>query len=230
MDDSPSDALAKSILQEIAQLGETLAPDDPHLYSVADLEECPRRRWLTIPVLIKKNYLARYHKQVFDSSNNKEWALKEVCSNMIHLILGGAVGGFLLSGRVWEIGPENVCVRTNVLGGFDWQGALHARVRVLDGDPYVDRISNFYVLPKETDMADWLMLQCMQSLTPIMEEISRLSNVPEHRCWQPLASLLTNYGKIAAHVYPKHEDTIQRRTQCLIESSIRLGLFARGMH
>ncbi|MFY9189813.1 MAG: hypothetical protein WAN89_00845 [Lawsonella sp.] len=89
MDDSPSDALAKTILQEIAQLGETLAPDDPHLYSVADLEECPRRRWLTIPVLIKKNYLARYHQQVFESAHNKEWALKEVCSNMIHLILGG---------------------------------------------------------------------------------------------------------------------------------------------
>jgi len=65
--------------------------------------------------------------------------------------------GILLSGRVWEIGPENVCVRTNVLGGFDWQGALHAKVRVLENDPYVDRIlTSVYYLKKAT----WLTGLC----------------------------------------------------------------------
>lgn len=48
---------AKEVLHEISDMGGSLCEEEPHLYSVADLEECPRRRWITITDVIKNKYL-----------------------------------------------------------------------------------------------------------------------------------------------------------------------------
>lgn len=48
---------AKEVLHEISDMGGSLCEEEPHLYSVADLEECPRRRWITITDVIKTSIL-----------------------------------------------------------------------------------------------------------------------------------------------------------------------------
>ena len=128
---------AKEVLHEISDMGGSLCEEEPHLYSVADLEECPRRRWITITDVIKNKYLEEYYHSIVDPSKDKERAVEEVCAHMIHLVLGGVVSSYMLSGRVWEVCPRNILLRTHVLGGFDRYGAEHARVRVLGDDPYV---------------------------------------------------------------------------------------------
>lgn len=49
------DFYAKEVLREIADMGGSLCEEEPHLYSVADIEECPHRRWITITDVIKKD-------------------------------------------------------------------------------------------------------------------------------------------------------------------------------
>ena len=114
------DFYAKEVLREIADMGGSLCEEEPHLYSVADIEECPHRRWITITDVIKNKYLEDYYHSVVDSSSNKNQAIEDVCSHMIHLVLGGVVTSYMLSGRVWEVCPGNILLRTHVLGGFDW--------------------------------------------------------------------------------------------------------------
>ena len=116
---------AKEVLHEISDMGGSLCEEEPHLYSVADLEECPRRRWITITDVIKNKYLEEYYHSIVDPSKDKERAVEEVCAHMIHLVLGGVVSSYMLSGRVWEVCPRNILLRTHVLGGFDRYGAEH---------------------------------------------------------------------------------------------------------
>ena len=218
------DFYAKEVLREIADMGGSLCEEEPHLYSVADIEECPHRRWITITDVIKNKYLEDYYHSVVDSSSNKNQAIEDVCSHMIHLVLGGVVTSYMLSGRVWEVCPGNILLRTHVLGGFDRYGAVRARVRVLKDDPYVTQLQSYLVIPTEEDMADWTMVQAQESLIPIMEEISRLSGLSESICWGPLHGLINGYAKFAMHRYPRKQEQVERRMHCIYESCERLGL------
>lgn len=215
---------AKEVLHEISDMGGSLCEEEPHLYSVADLEECPRRRWITITDVIKNKYLEEYYHSIVDPSKDKERAVEEVCAHMIHLVLGGVVSSYMLSGRVWEVCPRNILLRTHVLGGFDRYGAEHARVRVLGDDPYVSKRRPFHVIPSEQDMADWTMLQAQESLVPIMRELSRLSRYTESQCWGPLRGLINSYAKLVMHRYPRKRDQVERRMRYVYESCERLGL------
>lgn len=76
------DFYAKEVLREIADMGGSLCEEEPHLYSVADIEECPHRRWITITDVIKNKYLEDYYHSVVDSSSNKNQAIEDVCSQI----------------------------------------------------------------------------------------------------------------------------------------------------
>lgn len=219
------EGIEETILDSISQIGLALSPQEPRLYTVANLQKLHRRRWLSVKDILDKDYLSRYEETVFAMSRSPEWALREISTSMLHHVLGGVVPGYLLNARAWNMGPNNLRIRTHVLGGFDWQGARRPLLAVTQDDPDADKVLQYQVLDDDRQMADWIISHLVRSFSPLANAIAEEANVYEYVVWNFVPELISGYARLLTSKYPRSREVIERRRRYLILSGRDWGLY-----
>lgn len=203
-----------------------LAPESPRVHGVAVMADVCRRRWWPLEAAIANNRL-----EVMFTTGMAELdpfrVAEQLAATFTHAVLGRVVTLFILEGRAWDAGPENLWMHIDSEGVIDWAGIVDPMLRVLPADPATGDVVR---LPNELALATWTAHRCHRSLAPLFEVLAKLSKgaltVPE--MWQMAGAGIVVTATQLPLTTELNELTSMRRGQAVLDALVGFGLPVRA--
>ncbi|MBF6353386.1 hypothetical protein IU449_02300 [Nocardia higoensis] len=173
---------ADSVFERTSSRLRALQPDHPRVYAVAAVSEHGRRRWWKLSEGVREGRIEVMYRRHAAEMRSADIAAEVVATALVHAVVGRVAALWVMDGRAWDPGLENLWVHNDNDGGLDWAGLEDTTLRVLDGDPMSGR-AGVVALPCERAMAVWLAHRCEASLTLVYEGLARCSRLSVHRFW-----------------------------------------------
>ncbi|MBW0269681.1 hypothetical protein ATM97_00695 [Nocardia sp. MH4] len=161
---------------------QSLQPEHPRVYAVAAMAGQGKRRWWHVPNGLSEGRVELMYRRHAAEMINDDIAAEVVATALIHAVAGRVTALFVMAGRAWDPGRDNLWIHHDNDGGIDWAGLSDTTIRVVDGDPEVDE-RDTVALPCEAAMAVWLAQRCASSLIPLQSVLTRCSGLPARRFW-----------------------------------------------
>src|SRR5690606_10421372 len=177
-----SDRYADSVFERTSSRLRALQPDHPRVYAVAAVAEHGRRRWWKLSDGLREGRIELMYRRHAAEMTDPDIAAEVVATALVHAVVGRVAALWVMDGRAWDSGLDNLWVHNDNDGGLDWAGLEDTTLRVLDGDPLCGR-SGVVALPCEAAMAVWLAHRCEASLSLVHNGLARCSRLSARRFW-----------------------------------------------
>jgi hypothetical protein len=203
-----------------------LAPESPRVHGVAVMADVCRRRWWPLDSALTTNRLEAMF--VAGSAELEPFRVAEqLAATFTHAVLGRVVTLFMLEGRAWDAGPENLWMHIDSEGVIDWTGIVDPVLRVLPGDPASDGVVR---LPNELALATWTAHRCHRSLAPLFAALAKLSNgaLSVAEMWRMAGSGVVVTATQLPLTTELDELTSMRRGQAVLDAFFGFGLPVRA--
>ncbi|MFN3601551.1 MAG: hypothetical protein ACK4UY_09210 [Dietzia sp.] len=201
-------------------------PGYPKFYSIADLGTQSRRRWVPLERAVDGGRVETMFRNYFAESGDIRFSTYLVADAFAHGVIGRAVASFVTIGRVWDTGAENLAVRTDIEGGLDWAGVRDTSLRLLCDDPSAGSPGTV-VLPCEQALAQWLACRSRMTLSPVFEDLSRVSNCSVDTLWSVVGECVLGAATIVPTFADTSSETGYRRGQLVLQALHDSGLAVR---
>ncbi|MEH6821489.1 MAG: hypothetical protein V7706_16235 [Dietzia psychralcaliphila] len=198
----------------------------PKFYSIADLRTQSRRRWVPLEQAVDGGRVEMMFRNYFAESGDIRFSTYLVADAFAHGVIGRAVASFVTIGRVWDTGAENLAVRTDIEGGLDWAGVRDTTLRLLCDDPSAGSPGTV-VLPCEQALAQWLACRSRMTLSPVFDDLSRVSNCSVDTLWSVVGECVLGAATIVPTFADTSSETGYRRGQLVLQALHDSGLAVR---
>lgn len=209
-----------------------LYPECPRVYGVAMMSDVSKRRWWPLHSALSDGRLDAMFWSAATELDRPAVAAQQLAATLAHTVIGRVAALFVLEGRAWDTGLENLWVHVDSEGVIDWLGVVDPTLRALPGDPCSrsGHAEGIVELPGEAALTTWVAHRCHRSLTPLFQRLHRASSgvLSIAAMWHAVGStlvltatqvpMLAGYGEVAG----------MRRGQALLDALAGFGLPVRG--
>ena len=215
-----------TVFEETVEVLAGFRPGYPKFYSMADLSDQTRRRWIPLERSVDGGRVDLMYRNHLTDSGDRRFATYLVADAFAHGVLGRAVASFVTTGRVWDTEAENMAVRTDIEGGLDWAGVRETTLRMLPDDPAAGRPGTT-VLPCEEALARWLACRSRMTLAPIYAGLSRVSRCGVDTLWSTAGECVLGAATLVPTFAGTSPEVGYRRGQLVLEALHDAGLAVR---
>lgn len=205
-----------------------IAPDAPRVYAVARVEEEPRRRWWSLACEGRGQRVELLYRRVLDDVEDPRIAVEQVAGALIHVIIGRVLAPFVIEGRAWDPGLENLWVHQDSDGGIDWAGVADDTLRVLPGDPAAGG-RDVVVVPCERALAVWTAHRAVSALSAVHETLQGCAPIDDARYWGLVGRTVVTGAAQLPQLAESSRHTAARRGQHLLDAFAAAGFPVRGL-
>lgn len=216
----------KRVFDETVSVLGGFRPGYPKFYSIANLGEHSRRRWVPLERAVEGGRVERMFRDYFTESGDIRFATYLVADAFAHAVLGRAVASFVTTGRIWDTGAENMSVRTDIEGGLDWAGVRDTTLRVLPSDPAAGS-PGITTMPCERSTAQWLACRSRATLGAVFDGLSDVSNCGVETLWSMAGECVLGAATIVPTYAGTSAETGGRRGQYVLQALHEAGLAVR---
>lgn len=210
----------------VATLG-GLRPEYPKFFSMADLKQQSRRRWVRMGAMTRTYKLENMRRLAMIDCDDRTYATFQVADCFSHAIFGRVVASFASTGRVWDTGTENMSVRTDIEGSLDWAGVLDTTMRMLPGDEFAGAV-NTVEFPSEEAIAQWIAHRSARTITPIFDALVHDTNIDCDALWASVGECILGVSAMVPAFMGSGEEQSHRRGQLVMGALNSSGLAVRG--
>ncbi|WP_067862152.1 hypothetical protein [Nocardia shimofusensis] len=218
---------ADSVFERTSARLRALQPDHPRVYAVAAVAEHGRRRWWKLSEGVREGRIEMMYRRHAAEMRSADIAAEVVATALVHAIVGRVAALWVMDGRAWDPGLENLWVHNDNDGGLDWAGLEDTMLRVLDGDPMAGR-PGVVALPCERAVAVWLAHRCEASLTLVYDGLARCSRLSGRRFRSLVGESVVGAATYVPDLARTDSMLGARRGQALLTALGDRGLAARG--
>lgn len=205
-----------------------LTPGAPRVYAVACIDEEPRRRWWYLGGSERTQRIDLLYRRALEDVEDPRIAAEQVASVLIHAIVGRVLAPFVLEGRVWDPGLDNLWLHQDSDGCVDWAGVVDDRLRVLPGD-CAARSREVSVLPCEQSMAVWTAHRAVGALRASYQAIARCAPLEAGRFWAMVGRAIVTGSTQVPLLGSSSQRVAARRGQVLLDAFVAAGFPVRGL-
>ena len=206
-----------------------LYPDCPRVYGLAVMADVSKRRWWPLQAALTTDRLDEMYRAAADEMDSASAAAQQLAAALAHTVIGRAVALFVLEGRAWDAGLENLWVHVDSEGAIDWLGIVDPTLRVLPDDRCAgDR--GALELPGEAALATWLAHRCHRSLAPLFARLHAVSGgaVGQAAMWHTVGAAVVGSATQIPLLAGMSEVVAMRRGQAVLDALVGFGLPVRG--
>jgi len=204
-----------------------LSPEAPRVHGIAVMADVSRRRWWPLESAVAGDRLAMMFEAAVADLDGRRAAAQQLSATFAHAVLGRVVTLFVLEGRAWDAGPENLWMHVDSEGAIDWAGVVDPALRVLPDDPATGGVVR---LPGERALATWTAHRCHRSLEPLFACLQSLSRgaltVPA--MWQAAGSAIVITATQVPLLTGASEMVCMQRGQAVLDALVGFGLPVRS--
>ncbi|MGV9743588.1 hypothetical protein ACWDTG_01560 [Rhodococcus zopfii] len=205
-----------------------LTPDAPRVYAVARVEEEPRRRWWRLAGEDRGQRVGLLYRRVLEDVVDPRIAVEQVAGALIHVVVGRVLAPFLVEGRAWDPGLENLWVHQDSDGGIDWAGVADDTLRVLPGDP-AEGARGVVVLPCERALAIWTAHRAVTALSAVHRTLQGCAPIDGARYWSLVGRAVVTGAAQLPLLADSSRRVSARRGQQLLDAFASAGFPVRGL-
>lgn len=205
-----------------------LTPDAPRVYAVARVEEEPRRRWWRLAGEDRGQRVGLLYRRVLEDVVDPRIAVEQVAGALIHVVVGRVLAPFLVEGRAWDPGLENLWVHQDSDGGIDWAGVADDTLRVLPGDP-AEGARGVVVLPCERALAIWTAHRAVTALSAVHRTLQGCAPIDGARYWSLVGRAVVTGAAQLPLLADSSRRVSTRRGQQLLDAFVSAGFPVRGL-
>mgnify|MGYP000231595288 CR=1 FL=1 len=206
-----------------------LYPECPRVYGLAVMADVSKRRWWPLESALTSDRLDAMYRAAADEMDSAAAAAQQLAATLAHTVIGRAVALFVLEGRAWDTGLENLWVHVDSEGAIDWLGIVDPTLRVLPDDRCAgDR--GALELPGEAALATWLAHRCHRSLAPLFARLHAVSGgaVGQAAMWHTVGAAVVGAATQIPLLAGASELVAMRRGQAVLDALVGFGLPVRG--
>lgn len=205
-----------------------LVPDAPRVYAVARVEEEPRRRWWPLAGEERAQRVALLYRRVLEDVEDPRIAVEQLAGALIHAVVGRVLAPFVVEGRVWDPGLENLWVHQDSDAGIDWAGVADDTLRVLPGDR-ADGRRGVVVLPCERALAVWTAHRAVTALGAVHRTLQDCAPLDGGRFWSLVGRAVVTGAAQLPVLADSSRPVAARRGQQLLDAFVTAGFPVRGL-
>ena len=214
---------------QFEQTSEALAalrPGYPKFYSMADLGMQSRRRWVPLTEAVESGRVEKMFRHYYDESRDRRYSTYQVADAFTHGVLGRVMASFIALDRIWDTGPENLSVRTDIDGGLDWAGVHDTRLRSLSEESHTSR-GGSHMMPCEVSLAHWLVCRSTPTLNHVFDGLSSISRCHPDILWAMVGRSIIGASTLIPTFSGTSPESGYRRGQLVLQSMHVAGLAVR---
>ncbi len=215
-------------LHESSRRLRLLHPDCPRVYGPAVMSDVSRRRWWPLQSALSTDRLDAMYRAAAADMDSTSAAAQQLAATLTHAVIGRVVVLFVLEGRAWDTGLENLWVHVDSDGAIDWLGVVDPTLRVLPGDSCAGRPGTVE-LPSEAALATWLAHRCHRALAPLFARLNTASAgaVGVASMWQTVGAAVVGAATRVPLLAGADDTVAMRRGQAVLDALVRFGLPVR---
>jgi hypothetical protein len=207
---------------------ESLTAGAPRVYAVACVDEEPRRRWWYLGGMERTHRIELLYARAREDVEDPRIAAEQVAAALIHAVTGRVLAPYVLEGRVWDPGLDNLWLHQDSDGCIDWAGVADDTLRVLPDDHAADS-GDVVVLPCEEAMAVWTAHRAVSALTAVHGAVCRSAPLDGPRFWAMVGrSVVTGAAQLPI-LGGGSRRVAARRGQILLDAFVAAGFPVRGL-
>lgn len=207
---------------------ESLTPGTPRVYAVACVDEEPRRRWWYLGGMERTHRIELLHTRALEDVGDSRIAAEQVAAALIHAVTGRVLAPYVLEGRVWDSGLDNLWLHQDSDGCIDWAGVADDTLRVLPDDRAAEA-DEVVVLPCEEAMAVWTAHRAVTALTAVHSAVCRCAPLGGRRFWAMVGrSVVTGAAQLPL-LGGGSRRVAARRGQILLDAFVAAGYPVRSL-
>lgn len=207
---------------------EALTVGAPRVYAVACVEEEPRRRWWHLGGPERTHRIELLCARALADVDDPRIAAEQVAAALVHAVIGRVLAPYVLEGRVWDPGLDNLWLHQDSDGCIDWAGVADDTLRVLPDDRAAGT-REVVVLPCEEAMAVWTAHRAVTALTEVHAGVDRCAPLDGPRFWSMVGrSVVTGAAQLPI-LGGASRRVAARRGQILLDAFVAAGFPVRGL-
>lgn len=206
-----------------------LYPECPRVHGLAVMSDVSRRRWWPLQSALTTDRVDAMFRAAAAEMDSASAATQQLAATLAHAVIGRVVALFVLEGRAWDSGLENLWVHVDSEGAIDWLGVVDPTLRVLPDDVCAGGPGTVQ-LPGEAALATWIAHRCHRSMAPLFARLHAASGgaVSVASMWHTVGAAVVVAATQVPLLAGAGEVVAMRRGQAVLDALVRFGLPVRG--